>query len=195
MVYNDLDGESVREILLIRCADLLNQVKEFNRHTTLPRVKMKIAISLEIHGCIPPSREIGDELVVRMREQDSLGEVIATTLSAEIDSDPSSPSGLHPDQIREEHGLPVMEPKKGPFGNIEDSPVVREDRIKYAFNVTQDYGPARFRTGSEGPIVGGEVIATKNSGAAPDLPPDRSRLKDPNYRDKYDSLDVNGQKS
>jgi len=194
MLYNDLDGESVKEILLIRCADLLNQVKEFNRTTTLPRVKMKLSIHLEIHGCAPPTRDFSDELLVRMRDEGPIGEVIATDYDVTIDADPTSPAGQHPDQIREEHGLPVMEPRKGAFGNIEDVPVVREDRIKYAFHVTQDYGPVRGRTGNEGPVLGAEVIGTKNAGAAPDVLPDRSRLKDPNYKDKYDVLDVNGQR-
>ncbi len=195
-VYNDLNGSDCKEILLVRFADLLNQVREFQPHLTLPRVRMSLSIHLEVFGRTPPSLDITDDLVIRMRDPGLIGEELTHTeveLDAEINSDTTTPGGQPPDQIREEHGLPIMTPTKGPFGT-EDVPVVREDRIKYAAFVTQDYGPMRGRTGAETPVVGGEVISQKNAGAGPEVSPDLSRVKDPGYQDHYDSLDVNGQK-
>lgn len=146
MVYNDLNGEEVKEILLTRFADLLNKVPDFQRHLIIPRVKMRLNVQLEVHGRNPPSFTITDDLTIRMRAgetQDLEPELF--DLTAEVNADSGDPSGQPPDQVREEHGLPVMEPRKGPFG-IEDHPVVHEDGIKYARFVTQDRG---------GPVIQG----------------------------------------
>lgn len=197
-VYNDLNGSDVKQILLTRFADLINQVGEFQPHLTLPRTRMILSIHLDVWGRTPPTIDITDDLIIRMRDQNQLSlpgiEQTAHDLQAEINSDTTTPTGQPPDQIREEHGLPIMTPQKGPFG-IEDVPVVREDRMKYAAFVTQDYGPARSRTGQESPVVGGDVIAVKNGGGGrTDVSPDFSRVSNLGYQDKYDSLDINGQK-
>lgn len=165
-IYNDLSGEDVKQVLLTRFADLLSQVGEFQRHLTLPRVRMNLLVHLEVSGRTPPSFDIKDDLVVRMREVPPLQPGQEETnvnldLEAEINSDTTTPGGQPPDQIREEHGIPVMEPVKGAFG-YQDKPVVREG-VRYASFVEQDYGPARQRTGQEGPIVGGPTIGEKNS--------------------------------
>jgi hypothetical protein len=194
-IYNELSGEDVKEILMVRFADLLNRQPEFQRHLTLPRVKMSLNIQLEVHGRNPPEFAITDEFTVRMKDEGGAVPLPDLELSAQINANTDDPTGQAPDQIREEHGLPVMEPRRGPMGTIEDVPVVREERIKYAFNVTQDYGPMRSRQGNEGPIVGAEVIGSKNGGGGrAEVSPDFTRVRNPNHLDKYDPLDVNGQK-
>jgi hypothetical protein len=193
-VFNELTGEDVKEILMIRFADLLNSVNEFQRHLTLPRVQMSINIHMEVVGRNPPTIDIDDEFVVRMKDQGGVSASVTHELSAEISTNTDFPNGQPPDQVREEHGLPIMVPKRGPFG-IEDVPEVRTERIKYAFNVTQDYGPQRARTGQEAPVVGAEVIGNKNGGGGrAEVSPDFTRVKSSNYLDRYDSTDVNGQK-
>jgi hypothetical protein len=195
-VYNELSGEEVKEILLIRCADLLNKVAEFQSHLTLPRVKMSIRIGLEVWGRTPPTIEINDTLTVRMSDEsiaqsniDFSGEPVNEELEANISADTADESGQPPDEIRVEHGLPVLEPRRTPMG-IQDVPVVREEGIKYAFNVTQDNGPMRNRTGTEGPAIGAEVIAQKGQGKS-EVGPGFEQVRNPRYRDKYRPGDVN----
>jgi hypothetical protein len=200
-VYNDLTGADVKEILLIRFADLLNKVSEFRPQLTLPRVRMSLILHLDIVGRNPPSLALADELIVRMHDQrvyrEGESEIPAVPVShdleAVINTNPDLPGEYQPpDQVRVEHGLPIMTPQRGPLG-MEDVPIVREG-VKYAFHVTQDYGPARARTGAEGPILGSEAISIKNQGGGySSVKPDFNRVHDPKFRDTYDDLDANGQ--
>lgn len=199
-VYNELNGEEVKEILFTRLADLLNRVPEFRRHLTLPRVRMTLSIHLDIVGRNPPTLEYTDDLVVRMRDAEytpgeenspdyAEPETIAHDLTANVIADTTIENGQPPDLIREEHGLPILEPQRGAFG-IEDVPIVRPG-VRYAAFIKQDYGPARGRTGAEGPMVGGEVIAVKGQGK-PDVSANpMEKVKDPNYTDMYKPGDVN----
>lgn len=190
-VYNDLNGSDCKEILLTRFADLLNSVQELSHNITLPRVRMSLSINLEVFGRTPSEFTITDSLTIRAQNVQYTPELqITKELEAVINSDVRN-GGQAPDQIREEHGVPIMVPTKGSFG-VEDVPTVREDRIKYASFVTQDYGPMRGRTGQEAPLFG-EVISQKNTGGGrPDVSPDMSRLSG-GYTEKYDGLDTNGQ--
>lgn len=195
MVYNDLNGEEVKEILLTRFADLLVQVPEFKRHLTLNRVRMKLTVNFEVFGRTPPQFALSDDLIVRTRDETAQNREFPPFLagnneiftqnrsfSAEINSD-TSKGGQPPDQVREEHGIPVQTVQKGPV-SMEDAPVVRQEGIKYAFFATQDYGPMRNRTGNEQPILG-DVISAKNThGGRSEVGPDFTQVKDPNYVDK-----------
>lgn len=191
-VYNDLNGEEVKEILLIRFADLLNAQPEFKRHITLTRVRMMLTVTLDIAGRTPPTLSLDDDLVVRMRDESPVAGADdyedTRQLEAAINADTTTTDGQPPDLVREEHGIPVMEPKRTPMGH-QDVPVTRGEP-KYAFHVTQDYGPARTRTGAEGPIIGGEAITTKNAGGRPDVNVDFGKVRDPNYLDKKKAGDA-----
>jgi len=189
-VYNDLNGEEVREILLSRFQDLLLQVPEFVRHITLNRVRMTLNVQLDVFGRTPPTFALRDDLIVRTREipppMEDYGEEIIEKnhdLTAEINSD-TSLGGQPPDQVREEHGIPVMTVQKGPI-SYEDKPVIRQEGVRYAAFVTQDYGPARFRTGGESPVIASDVISAKNAHTThPDAKPDFTQVQNPNYKDE-----------
>lgn len=180
-VYNDLNGEEAREILVVRLADLLNSIPEFRRNISITRARMKLSVVVDVHGRTPPKFEVNDNFTISVRNPGEAPLDIEVTheLSAEINSDTTTEKGQPPDQIREEHGLPVMEPRRGPMG-MEDIPVVREDGRRYAAFVTQDYGPARFRSGMEGPVVG--TIRNTHGGSGV-VSPDMSRLTDSSYRE------------
>jgi hypothetical protein len=133
-VYNDLTGEEAKEILVTRFADLLSQYPYFKRHITLPRVQMTLSVHLDLWGCTPPTTDINDEVVIRTREVPAEVEQLSSAdAQVEIDS-----RNTPPDQVRTEHGMPIMTPTRTPDG-IQDVPVVREGG-KYAKFVVQDRG-------------------------------------------------------
>ncbi len=174
-IYNDLTGEECREILIRRFADLLSLNPDLRPNLTLSRVRLTLVVHVEVHGRTPPSFDIVDELTISTSRNlhkpvlDIPGSdhVDSTrTLASEINSDSLDPEGQPPDQIRIEHGLPTVQPTRSPMGFIEDAMTpAPPGEIKYAAWIPQDYGPARSRTGAEGPVVG---IPDKNTHAGSD---------------------------
>ncbi|HEX6825886.1 MAG TPA: hypothetical protein VF077_06150 [Nitrospiraceae bacterium] len=149
-VYNDLDGEEVKEILIQRFTDLLSQIPDMQRHITMPRVSMKLTVELDVWGRTPNALQIQDEFTIRMKGE------------ASVNSNPLL-GGFPADQIRDQHQLPVMEPVRTPLG-IQDQPTVRtpapfkEGGRVYAARVTLDRG---------GPVAAG--FQDYQSDAAPIL--------------------------
>ena len=102
ITFNELDGEEAKAVLIARFKAKLDEVPYLQRHITLPRVKMSLLVQLELYNDQPtPERhEIEDEynLIVL---QDS------------VNASPT-PGGRPPDQIRDEHGLPILTPQRVP---------------------------------------------------------------------------------
>lgn len=112
LTFNELNGEEVRAVLENRFEQIMQQVPYFQRHLTLPRVKMTLSVKLEIWADQPQPETIklGDALTVVYETQDE-----PDTLEAEsVDSTAPVPGGHPPDQIREMHGLPISQPGPGP---------------------------------------------------------------------------------
>ena len=101
----------MREILENRCQQIFQNVPYFQRHLTLPRVKMTLNVKLEIWADQPHPEQIniGDSLTVVL-DQPVLEEVIH---AESVDAAAPIPGGHPPDQIREMHGLPVSQPTRG----------------------------------------------------------------------------------
>jgi hypothetical protein len=107
-----LDGLECREILKKRCIECLDQVAYFQKHLTLPRVKMTLKVTLEIYAEQPNPEKIliGDSYIVAVE-----GPRLVDTLTMEtVDAAAPIPGGHPPDQLREMHGLPVSRPERGP---------------------------------------------------------------------------------
>jgi hypothetical protein len=110
LTFNELNGEEVREILLNRCRDIFDRVPQFQRHITLPRVRITFNVKLEIYADQPNPKtmDIGDKLTVVIEQPAEVIEAQSVDTAAPI------PGGHPPDQVRELHGLPVAQPSRGP---------------------------------------------------------------------------------
>lgn len=112
LTFNELNGEEVRAVLGSRFEQIMKQVPYFQRHITLPRVRMTLAVKLEVWADQPQPEQVklGDTLTVVYepdQEPDTF-EFEATDTAAPI------PGGHPPDQIREMHSLPISQPGPGP---------------------------------------------------------------------------------
>lgn len=118
-VYDELSGAEAKAILLERVRTLLDSVPDFQKHLTLPRVRMKLWIHLDIYGRRNPSLDLETVLDLRTNEPEER-QVISKELQAEdevsadtgvaVPGTPFDGNGDPPDQVREENGLPTMEP-------------------------------------------------------------------------------------
>jgi len=109
LCYNELDGSEVGHILERRFEQVMQSVPYFQRHITLPRVRMTLQVKLEIWADqpAPETLNIGDTLTV------VLDEPVLDTITAESVDSTAPGSGHPPDQLREMHGLPVSQPARG----------------------------------------------------------------------------------
>lgn len=110
LTFNELTGEEVREILENRCRQVFERVPQFQRHITLPRVKITLNVKLELWADQPHPEtiSIGDSLTVVVETEPDVIEAQSVDAAAPI------PGGHPPDQIREIHGLSVSRPERGP---------------------------------------------------------------------------------
>lgn len=112
LTFNELNGEEVRAVLENRFEQVMRQVPYFQRHLTLPRVKMTLNVKLEIWADQPQPETIklGDALTVVYENENA-----PDTFEAEsVDSTAPGPGGHPPDQVREMHGLAISQPGPGP---------------------------------------------------------------------------------
>ena len=179
-VFNHLTGEEVKEILIQRFSDLLDQVTEMDRRFTLPRVQMNISVYLLVWGRNPPEINISNQLTVRVDNPPPASPsdfTIEGELESNISADTDS-GGFPPDQLRDSHNLPVMTPTRTAEG-IQDIPVHRpyvEGGKTYASRVELDRG-GPVLTGAKKPIdqyltPAVSVISTKNPSNASDRGPE-----------------------
>lgn len=149
-VYNDLNGEEVRDILITRFCDLIDALPEIGRrHLVLPRVRMSLHVVLEIAN--RKNVVIDDDVVVRVREMPpDLIPGVPMEASAIVDSYTEPP-----DKVREEHNLPVPTVTLTPTGNVE-VPVHRPEAAVY--KDTSGRRVAWAASGDRGaPISSGQV--------------------------------------
>lgn len=149
-MYNDLSGDEVKHILSDRFSNLLNEVPYLQKHITLPRVKMRLSIELVCWADqgAGENRTISDEVEVRTE---------SFALSSVIDA---STKGDPPDKVREEFGLGIPTPRRGPVaiedtvegrkmtmanGAVVDRTGESNEAARNATVVKQDFGPARSR--------------------------------------------------
>lgn len=124
-VYNELNGSEAKEILLQRFAAQLNAIPWLQRHITLPRVHMRMSVTFSLYADqpTPELHSVDDDFTIRTDTpvNSSGGSSSALTshphilephdykLEEDIDA---SPSGSPPDQIRDEHSIPIPTPIK-----------------------------------------------------------------------------------
>ena len=127
LTYNELDGTEVAQIIQNRIEQFVMTVPHFQRHITLPRVRVTVNVRLELWADQPtpesvPLNDRFDILVERAAET----EVIE---GESVDSSAPVDGGHPPDRLREMHGLALSEPAQGPRDigghmQIADRPVV-----------------------------------------------------------------------
>ena len=110
LTFNELNGEEVREILENRCHQVFERIPQFQRHITLPRVRITLNVKLEIYADQPnpETMNIGDKLTVVIDQPPEVFHAQSVDAAAPI------PGGHPPDQIRELHGLVMTQPARGP---------------------------------------------------------------------------------
>ena len=122
-VYNELNGEEVRQILRRRVDDLLSTVPYLQRHLTLPRVRMTVTIDLVVRADQQGGERhrIADDFTVRTEDTSAADEPSDVRLSGHdaVDAAPG-PAGRPPGQIRDEFGLPDAVPTRGPVATHDE---------------------------------------------------------------------------
>lgn len=113
LTFNELTGEECRQVLENRFTDIMAQVPCFQRHLTLPRVRMTLNVKLEVWADQPQPEAINLSNTLTVVFE---GEPPPTyTIEAEsVDSSAPGRGGHPPDQIRDMHGLPIPAPALGP---------------------------------------------------------------------------------
>lgn len=202
-VYNDLNGAEAKEILIQRFAARLNEVALLQRHLTLPRVRMKLSVSLELYAdqASPEPHIIEDDFTIRT-ESDSRPSLTLPAPRAEAiprteefeDIIDSSPSGDPPDRIREESGLPIPTPMRDRVTRqtadmpetvqLTDGVTIKRvnggvgpSPSRGATIIEQDFGPARGRQESQYPNL--KANRERASDPAPVQP-----FRERDFRDK-----------
>ena len=112
LTYNELDGTEVAHVIQNRVEQFLRTVPQFQKHITLPRVRINLIVKLEVWAD-QPSPEIiplGDRFDVVVEKPHDPVEIYT---GESADSSAPTPDGHPPDQIREMHGLPISQPARG----------------------------------------------------------------------------------
>lgn len=150
--FDHLDGEEAKEILEQRFHQLLHQVPWLQRHLTLPYVRMILDVRFEFNyggpnQTSPPEiKTINDECVLisestpapsrtpiagpantRPRLFDEAGNLVPPSQFTEK-VDARGLTGSEPDRVREEHGLPMPEPTRGPVCTEDPNPALEVRR-------------------------------------------------------------------
>lgn len=175
LTFNELNGEEVREILENRCRDTFDRIPQFQRHMTLPRVRITLNVKLEVWADQPNPEtiNIGDSLTVVVDRPPEIYRAQSVDTAAPI------PGGHPPDQIREQHGLPTSRPSRGAQNigaqfSIADEPIespvvtepapgVRITREAGGTVVELDQGPAGLQHG----MMNRDRLTWKQQGVPP----------------------------
>lgn len=167
-IYRTLLGSEAKEILLTRLNVILDQIPLLQPHIELSRVRLTLSVEAEIVDV-----NTGDPNGSYFNMEDEL------TLRATNPSGPSNPATTHydqavvdsttqaPDQIREEHGLPVTEIRRTPIG-IQEEQVTRTEGVVFARTATIDRGRVTVKT-PDGQVGQTSVDKLKNTGHASDV--------------------------
>lgn len=115
ITFNELDGTEAAHVLKERFGQVLAQEPYLQRHITLPRVRMTLAVTLEmwVDQPYPEIKTITDSVMVNTSLPSQEAPAAVLTAESVVSSAPI-PGGHPPDQIREEHGLAIPQPARGP---------------------------------------------------------------------------------
>lgn len=113
LTFNELTGEEACQVLENRFEQIMSQVPYFQRHITLPRVRMTLNVKLEIWADQPQPETVNlsNTLTVIYDGEPEPSHVIEAET---VDSSAPGNGGRPPDQIRDMHGLPIPQPGPGP---------------------------------------------------------------------------------
>lgn len=190
-VYNSLNGEEVKRILARRFEARLNEIPWLQRHLTLPRVRMKLSVTFELYADqpTPESHTIDDDLTLKSDAIPSsvtlphpLEPQLSETVETEDLIDSSPLTGDPPDQIRDDHDIPILVPVRNKaarviedmpeFAQLSDGVTIHRPKVspgpspsRGATTVTQDFGPRIARTGESIP-----QLKNKDRAVNPALP-------------------------
>jgi len=171
VTYNDLDGTEVAQVLRDRMDQFLGTVPHFQKHITLPRVRVTWNAKLELYADQPTPDVIslGDRFEVLVESEHGPTEVFT---GESVDCSAPTSDGHPPDEIREMHNLPVTEPVRGPreIGAqlyISDQPVLENREVEGMPGLKIN------RTGSG--MIDGMAIPTNATVAKIDMGPDGMR--------------------
>lgn len=146
-IYNSLNGEEVKEIFEIRFSELLSKITQLQTHLTLPRVRMRIRVDAEISGDDSGAAyfNIDHTLTVRTDNSNVKSMSPAEVIELEMEIDAlATPT----DQVRVEHGLPVIEIRRTPLG-------IQEDKVVLEGQTHQRRSAAAFTLDRGGPATAG----------------------------------------
>ena len=111
VTYNDLDGVEIAAVLRDHYNDFLATVPYFQKHLTMPRVRITTQIKLEVWADqpVPDVIPLGDrfEVVIERTEEPEVIEATTSETTAPV------PGGHPPDEIRDLHNLPISTPMRG----------------------------------------------------------------------------------
>lgn len=112
VTYNDLDGGEIAAVLRDHYNDFLATVPYFQKHLTMPRVRITTSIKLEVWADQPTPDVIplGDKFEVIIERTHDPVDVIEATTS---ETTAPVPGGHPPDEIRDMHNLPISTPMRG----------------------------------------------------------------------------------
>jgi hypothetical protein len=113
LTFNELNGEEVCQVLGNRFEQIMSQVPYFQRHITLPRVRMTLNVKLEIWADQPQPETVAlsNTLTVIYEGDPDPSHVIEAET---VDSAAPGRGGHPPDEIREMHSLAIAQPGPGP---------------------------------------------------------------------------------
>jgi hypothetical protein len=119
--YDDLNGEEASEILHTRFYDFLQTVPEFQKRFALTRLVLRFEISLDIYGGMPDRKVYQHQLTVNADAPlpDGYSEIGVRHHESDITVDSRNNP---PDQVRDEHSLPVPRAIRGQAGVLETVP-------------------------------------------------------------------------
>ena len=111
LTYNELNGEEVKHVLENRFQEIIQAVPYFQKHLTLPRVRMTLQVKLEVYADQPSPETInlGNTLTVVIEHEP----LITETIDAEAVDSTAPGGGVPPDEVRSQHGLPISVPARG----------------------------------------------------------------------------------
>jgi hypothetical protein len=158
LVYNDLTGDEIKHILQERFAALLNDVPYLQKHITIPRVKMILHVELQSWADQTQNESQFIQDTVEIRDETAILAKPPTSILVANDSVDASRKGDPPDKIREDHGLGIPTPKRGPVATEDTvegrrvampdgATVDRTGKVKGHLPgtvVEQDFGPGRL---------------------------------------------------
>lgn len=115
LTFNELNGEEVRAVLGNRFEQMMSQVPYFQRHLTLPRVRMTVSVRLEVWADQPNPEAIKLADAVTVVTDSETGAEPSYEIEVEsVDSTAPTPDGHPPDELRDMHGLAMPSPGPGP---------------------------------------------------------------------------------